>query len=109
MARGGDVPERRGELDPARGWEGSGEGDREHVLREQQGKESGEGAGQPDRHVVAVAHREAVLGMRAERRRRVARSRGFGEEPGAHEVDMAGAQCVADQWLAPAANGITTA
>ena len=43
MARGGGVPERRGELDSARGWEGSGEGGRERALCEQKGEERGEG------------------------------------------------------------------
>ena len=44
MARGGDVPEHRGELDSARRWEGSGEGGRERLLRGPKGEERGEGA-----------------------------------------------------------------
>jgi len=44
-ARGGGVPERRGELDSARIWEGSGQGGRERALRELKRKERTEGAG----------------------------------------------------------------
>ena len=94
MARGG-ARVCRGELDSARGWEGSGEGGRERVLREPKGKERSEGTGKMEkgrtaRRVVAVALRAAVLGVRAGKRRRVARSRSVGEEPGARRV--------ADQW-----------
>ena len=79
----------RGELVLARGREGSGEGGRERVLRERKGKERGEGAGRPAQHVVAVALRAAILGVRAGRRRRVARPRDFGEKPGAGKAVLA--------------------
>ena len=55
----------RGELDSARGWEGSGEEGRERVLREQKEKDKGEGAGRPARHVVAMSLRADILGVRA--------------------------------------------
>ena len=55
----------RGELDSARGWEGSGEEGREHVLREQKEKHKGEGAGRPARHVIVVSLRADILGVRA--------------------------------------------
>ena len=45
MARGGAIPERRGELDSARGWEGSGEGGRERTLHELKWEERAKGAG----------------------------------------------------------------
>ena len=81
------APEHRGELDSARGWGGSGEGGRKCALRELKGKEKGEGAGEMEKgrtaqRVVAVALRAAVLGVRAGKRCRVARSRSVGEEPG---------------------------
>ena len=86
----GEARVRRGELDSAQGWEGSGEGGRECVLRERKGKERGEGAGRPALHVVAVAPRAAILGVRAGRQRRVARPRDFGEKPGAGKAVLAG-------------------
>ena len=89
MARGG-ARAYWGELDSARGWEGSGEGGRERVLCERKGKERGEGAGRPARHIVAVALRAAILGVRAGRQRRVARPRDFGEKPGAGKAVLAG-------------------
>ena len=49
MARGGGVPECRRELDSARGWEGSGEGGRERVLRKPKGKERSEGVGEMEK------------------------------------------------------------
>jgi hypothetical protein len=80
----------RGEPDSARRWEESGEGGREHLLREPKGKERGKGASElgnwrTTRRVLGVAmtFRAAVLGVRAGRRRRVARSRSVGEDPGA--------------------------
>ena len=89
MAHGG-ARARRGELDSAQGWEGSGEGGREHLLREPKGKKRGEGMSELWKwrtawrgRGVAVAFRAAVLGVRAGRRRRVARSRSVGEDPGA--------------------------
>ena len=41
------------------------------------------------RRVVAVALRTAILGVRAGRRRRVARPRDFGEKPGAGKAVLA--------------------
>ena len=81
------VPAHRSELDSAQGWDGSGEGGRERVLREPKGKERSEGAvemekGRTARRVVTVVLRAAVLGVRAGKRRRMARSRSVGEEPG---------------------------
>ena len=89
MARGG-ARAYRGELDSARGWEGSGEEGRERVLREQKEKDKGEGAGRPTRHVVAVSLRADILNVRAWRRRRVARPRNIGEKPEAGKAVLAG-------------------
>ena len=55
----------RGELDSARGCEGSREEGQERVLREQKEKDKGEGAGRPARHVVAMSLRADILGVRA--------------------------------------------
>ena len=57
------------------------------MLREPKGKERSEGAvemekGRTARRVVAVALRAAVLGVRAGKRHRVARSRSVGEDRG---------------------------
>ena len=59
------------------------------MLREQRRKR-GEGAGRPARHVVAVAPRAAILGVRTGRRCRVARPRNVGEKPGAGKAVLAG-------------------
>ena len=53
-------------------------------------KERGEGAGRLARHVVVVAPRAAILGVRAGRRCRVARPRNVGEKPGAGKAVLAG-------------------
>ena len=45
----GEARVRRGELDSAQGWEGSGEGGRERVLCEPKGKEKAEGAGEMEK------------------------------------------------------------
>ena len=89
MAHGG-ARALRGEPDSARRWEESGEGGQEHLLREPKGDERGEGASELGKwrtarrgRGVAVAFRAAILGVRAGRRRRVARSRSVGEDPGA--------------------------
>ena len=89
MAAGG-AQACRGELDSARGWEGSGEEGRERVLREQKEKDKGEGAGRPTRHVVTVSLRADILSVRAWRRRRVARPRNIGEKPEAGKAVLAG-------------------
>ena len=89
MARGG-ARVCRGELDSARGWEGSGEEGRERVLREQKEKDKGEGAGRPTRHVVAMSLRADILSVRAWRWRRVARPRNIGEKPEAGKAVLAG-------------------
>ena len=103
----GEARVRRGELDSAQGWEGSGEGGRERVLCEPKGKEKAEGAGEMEKRRTARLGASTVLVVSAGRRRHVARSRSAGEEPGARRV--------ADQWTrrrprcSPAANGIVTA
>ena len=84
-----------------------GEGGWERMLRELKGEERAEGAGEMEKWRTARLGASTVLGVRAGRWRRVAKSRSFGEEPGA--------QCVADQWTgrcprrSPAANGVVTA
>ena len=57
------------------------------MLRELKGKERGEGAGETEKGRTARLGASSVLGVRAGRRRRVARSRSVGEEP---EVGLAG-------------------
>ena len=77
------------------------------MLRELKGKEWGEGAGEMEKRRMARLGASTILVVRAGRRRRVARSRSVGEEPGARHV--------ADQWTghrprcSPAANDIVTA
>ena len=96
-----------GKPDLARGWERSGEGGRERLLCELKGVEKAEGAGEIEKRRTARLGASTVLVVRAGRRRRVARSRSVGEEPGARRV--------ADQWTgcrpqcAPAENGVVTA
>ena len=80
------VPAHRSELDSAQGWDGSGEGGRERVLREPKGKERGEGAGEMEKRRMARLGASTILVVRAGRRRRVARSRSVGEEPEARHV-----------------------
>ena len=53
------------------------------MLREPKGKERGEGAGEMEKGHTARLGASSVLGVRARRRRRVARSRSVGEDPGA--------------------------
>ena len=89
---GGDALACRSELDSAREWEGSEEGSRERALRELKGEERAEGAGRWRRGTRHGSARRrggasaAVLGVRAGRWRRVAKSRSIGEEPGARRV-----------------------
>ena len=77
------------------------------MLREPKGKERSEGVGEMEKGRTARLGASSVLGVRAGRRCRVARSRSVGEEPGARRV--------ADQWTgrrprrSPAANGVVTA
>ena len=95
---------RLGLLEPER--EG-GEGGRERVLRELKGEKRAESVGEMEKWRTARLGASTVLVVRAGRRRRVARSRSVGEEPGARRV--------ADQWTgrrprrSPAANGAVTA
>jgi len=77
-----------------------GEGCRERVLREPKGKERSDSAvkmekGRTARRVVAVALRAAVLGMRAGKRRRVARSRSVERNWGWGGGFGRGARCMA--------------
>jgi hypothetical protein len=76
------------------------------MLRELKGEKRAEGAGEMEKWHTARLGASTVLGVRAGRRRRVARSRSIGEEPGARRV--------ADQWMgcrprcSLAANGVVT-